>query len=31
MERILSVANMRNSDAATIEGGVPGAELMMRA
>ena len=31
MIEVLSVDNMRKSDAATISGGVPGAELMMRA
>ncbi len=31
MIEVLSVDNMRKSDAATIAGGVPGAELMMRA
>ena len=31
MIRILSVENMRNSDAATIAAGTPGRELMLRA
>ena len=31
MERILSVEEMRKSDAATIESGTPGRELMQRA
>jgi len=31
MKRVLSVNNMRISDAATIDSGVPGRELMMRA
>ena len=31
MIEVMSVDNMRKSDAATIAGGVPGAELMMRA
>lgn len=31
MQRILSVENMRDSDAATIKGGIPGEELMYRA
>lgn len=31
MKEVFSVELMRNSDAATIKGGVPGAELMMRA
>ncbi|MCR4586028.1 MAG: NAD(P)H-hydrate dehydratase [Lachnospiraceae bacterium] len=31
MKEILSVENMRNSDAATIAGGIPGRELMYRA
>ena len=31
MIRVVSVENMRKSDARTIEGGIPGRELMLRA